>query len=134
MKHCRPLLVGLATTLMLVSQGLAYEFTSLGNDGGWKDQPVQIVLDGNEFTSDGGLATNAVEEAVMSAFDSWARADENDKLNFSQLSDLGGNYDVFDGFGGSLDQSADWTTPVKVSVMFFLRGVWRSRRVCFSFR
>ncbi|MCA9215827.1 MAG: matrixin family metalloprotease [Planctomycetales bacterium] len=105
----RSLLAILATVLLVSSNSSAYELTSLGLDGGWKDQPVQFVLDQDEFTTDNGLTVNDVEDALLNAFGTWASADTQDKLEFLQLSDGGGNYDVFDGSGGSLDQTADWT-------------------------
>lgn len=93
------------------SLGTAYEFTNLGDAGGWKKNPITMVLDRSDFTTDLGAdaaSLDSVDAALQSAFDTWADVSTTDKLSFERQPDLGGNYDVFDGLSGSLDQGADW--------------------------
>ena len=68
---------------------------------------MTTVFDISDYTTDESFGN--VDAAITSAFNTWAAVDVNDKLSFNRLSDNGGNYDVFDGSGASLDQGADWT-------------------------
>jgi len=100
--------LAVVAVLLGAAQASAYTYTNLGSAGGWKSNPVPVVIDVSKFTTD--VSSNSVDLALQNAFDIWADADTNDKLAFNRKDDNGGNYDVFDTYPttGSLDQSADW--------------------------
>lgn len=106
--------------VLLVSDALAYTYTGVGGDGGWDDvekgSSVTYVLDRSDYTQDLGLSEAQITSALNRTFETWAAA-ENASLDFTEMADQGGNYDLLDGtpgnwFGGypgdSMDQGADY--------------------------
>jgi len=99
-------LFAVAMIFSISQQASAYSLTGVK----WKTDPVTTVFDESDYTLDLGADATAlgqVDTALQNAFDTWADADANDKLSFDRKSDLGGNYDVYDGPGGALDQSSN---------------------------
>ena len=105
---------------LFVSTAGGSTYNSLGSAGGWDDveksSSVSYVLDRSDYTSDLGLSEAQVTAALTSAFSTWASV-PGSSLAFTEMPDLGGNYDVTDGtpgnwFGGyagdSLDQGANY--------------------------
>ena len=101
---------GVLWGVLLMSQsGLsAHELTGLGAVGGWDDvnksSSISTVLDRSDYSQD--MSSARVESSLLSAYGTWGSISSAPNLNFSFLPDLGGNYDVFDMPGGSLDQGA----------------------------
>ena len=103
-----------------VSAAQAFTLNNLGSAGGWdnvekKCPPVTYVLDRSDYTTDLGLTETRISGALTSAFNTWGSVDGS-VLTFTEMSDLGGNYDVFDGpadsagppwFGGFSGDSLD---------------------------
>ena len=100
----------------------AYEFTGLGEAGGWdninKGRAVTTVLDSSDFTLD--LSAGEVATSLTNAFNTWDAVEAAPGLSFDFLPDQAGNYDAFDGpfdsagppwfdgYSSTLDQNADW--------------------------
>jgi Matrixin len=87
----------------------SYTYNNLGDAGGWdnvnKGSSVSWVSDRSDYTKD--LTDLQVNLALSNAFSTWDNVQGANSLSFQRKSDLGGNYDVYDGNGGQLDQGAD---------------------------
>jgi hypothetical protein len=90
----------------------AYTFNNLGSAGGWDDvikgSKTSVVLDQSDYTLD--LSASAVENSLLSAFNTWDSVASATSLDFDYKADNGGNYDVFydNAPYNTLDQGADW--------------------------
>ena len=97
----------LITSISVVN---GYEINDLGAAGGWdninKGDPVTTVIDQSDLTGD--MSSAQTLNALSSAFSTWDNVVGAPTLSVEYKTDSGGNYDVFDGFGGSLDQAAHW--------------------------
>ena len=99
-------MAALVALVAFIGTANAYTLTGFGADGGWKNSPITTVFDESDYTLDD--TTGNVDAALQLAFDTWADVDLNDDLEFNRLSDGGGNYDVYDGPGWSLDPGSYW--------------------------
>ncbi len=103
-------------------ESTAYEFTGLGDAGGWdninKGKSTTTVIDSSDFTLD--FSAGDVRTSLTNAFSTWDDVETASGLSFDYKADLAGNYDVFDGpndsagppwfdgYSATLDQNADW--------------------------
>ncbi len=111
-----------AVLSICAAEAFAYEFTSLGDAGGWdnfnKGKAATALIDSSDFTLD--ISAGSVSTSLTNAFNTWDAVETAPGLSFDIKADLGGNYDVFDGpndsagppwfdgSGATLDQGADW--------------------------
>jgi hypothetical protein len=56
----------IAAGMLPGGQVVAFDFTSLGDAGGWKEQPVSIVFDESDYTND--VNAVVVDAALTNAF------------------------------------------------------------------
>ncbi len=56
---------------------------------------ISYILDETDYTTDNGLSSSEVSNALIGAFNSW-EAVSTSNISFAQVSDNGGNYDYWD--------------------------------------
>jgi hypothetical protein len=103
--------ITLAVYLGMAGIASAYSLNNLGSAGGWDNitgGSTTFVIDSSDLTTDGAIGSTRVLSALTNAHQTWDAVTSATTLSFSAKADLGGNYDVFDGPGGQLDQNADY--------------------------
>lgn len=118
------------TAILVACAGPAMGYTvtsTIGAQGGWDDinksSTTTAVIDVSDHTTDNGLSSAAVTGALTNAFNTWDAVAGATRLNFDIKADNGGNYDLTDGPGASLDTSADYTYA-NITMGGWLAGSW----------
>jgi hypothetical protein len=98
-----------ALLLFISNKAAAYSFTDfkwnrpVAQSGGNYD--ISYVLDTSDYTSDSGLSTAQITNALTNAFNTWSSI-LTSSISFMQVADNNGNYDYYDSGGTSPGEDA----------------------------
>jgi len=78
---------------------------------------ISYVLDETDYTTDNGLSSSEVSNALIGAFNSW-EAVLTSSISFTQFSDNGGNYDYWDNGWNRGDPETTAIVAEDISIVF----------------